>query len=201
MNGLRLFDGVPSEAVHHAKERGRMVHEVIQCIEMKVSLPPRTKEAQERVAAYLRFKQATGFEVCGPIERSLVYEHHATNMLIGGTPDMIGRIGSEVFVVDLKTCFRQSGKSKMMKTFEWRLQTQGYLEALQEDEELWTKLGKQMKRAVLHLHPEAGIVSRGGPRLGYEFFPFESDDTDVWSAAVQMATAKLSNGHKVPDRR
>lgn len=201
MNGLCLFDGVPSEAVHHAKERGRMVHEVIQCIEMKVSLPPRTKEAQERVAAYLRFKQATGFEVCGPIERSLVYEHHATNMLIGGTPDMIGRIGSEVFVVDLKTCFRQSGKSKMMKTFEWRLQTQGYLEALQEDEELWTKLGKQMKRAVLHLHPECGITVRGGARLGYEWIPFEMDDTEAWNAAVKMASLKIANGYKVPDRR
>jgi len=179
-----------------------MVHEVIQCIEMKVKLPPRTKEAQERVAAYLRFKQKTGFEVCGPIERSLVYEHHATDMLIGGTPDMVGRIGNDVWVVDLKTCFRQSGKSKMMKTFEWRLQTQSYLEALQEDDELWRNLGKkQMKRAVLHLHPECGITVRGGERLGYEWNPFEQDDTLSWDAAVRMASLKIANGYKVPDRR
>ena len=89
----------------------------------------------------------------------------------------------------------------MMKTFEWRLQTQSYLEALQEDEELWTKLGKQMKRAVLHLHPECGITVRGGARLGYEWMPFEMDDTEAWNAAVKMASLKIQNGYKVPDRR
>jgi hypothetical protein len=183
-----------------------MVHETIQCIEEKVKLPPRTREAQERVAAYLRFKQATGFEVCGPIERSMVYEHHATEMLVGATPDLIGRIGDEVFVTDLKTCFRQSGKAKIMKAFEWRLQTESYLECLQEDEELWKKLiamtkRKQVKRAVLHLHPECGITVRGGERLGYEWIPFEMDDTFSWDAAVRMASLKISNGYKIPDRR
>jgi hypothetical protein len=202
LNGLCLFEGVPAETIAAASERGRMVHEVIQCIEEKVKLPGRTKEAQERVVAYLRWKEKVGFEVCGPLERSLVYEHHATNMLIGGTPDMIGRIGNEIWVVDLKTCFRQSGKAKMMKVFEWRLQTQSYLEALQEDEELWKRLGKvQMQRAVLHLHPECGITVRSGERLGYEWNPFEQDDTLAWDAAVRMASLKIANGHKVPDRR
>jgi hypothetical protein len=206
LNGLCLFDGVPDSIVAHASERGRMVHETIQCIEEKVKLPPRTREAQERVAAYLRFKQATGFEVCGPIERSMVYEHHATEMLVGATPDLIGRIGDEVFVTDLKTCFRQSGKAKIMKAFEWRLQTESYLECLQEDEELWKKLiamtkRKQVKRAVLHLHPECGITVRGGERLGYEWIPFEMDDTFSWDAAVRMASLKISNGYKIPDRR
>ena len=202
LNGLCLFDGVPAETVHHASDRGRMVHEVIQCIEEGVKLPGRTKEAQERVVSYLRWKEKTGFQVCGPMERSMVYEHHATNMLIGGTPDMIGRIGNQVWVVDLKTCFRQSGKAKMMKTFEWRLQTQSYLEALQEDDALWATLGEgQMKRAVLHLHPDCGISVRGGERLGYEWNPFEMDDTLNWDAAVRMASLKIANGYKVPDRR
>jgi hypothetical protein len=202
LNGLCLFDGVPAETVHHASDRGRMVHEVIQCIEEGVKLPGRTKEAQERVVSYLRWKEKTGFQVCGPMERSMVYEHHATNMLIGGTPDMIGRIGNQVWVVDLKTCFRQSGKAKMMKTFEWRLQTQSYLEALQEDDALWATLGEgPMKRAVLHLHPDCGISVRGGDRLGYEWNPFEMDDTLSWDAAVWMASLKIANGYKVPERK
>jgi hypothetical protein len=142
------------------------------------------------------------------MERSFVYEHHATECLVGGTPDVPGIINDELWVVDLKTCFRQSGKAKMMKVFEWRLQTQSYLEAYQQDEEFWAtmaqkypKVKKQMKRAVLHLHPDCGITTRGGERLGYEWNPFEQDDTLNWDAAVRMASLKIANGHKVPDRR
>ena len=87
---------------------------------------------------------------------------------------------------------------------EWRLQTQSYFEALQEDEPLWKSLGKdakQMRRAILHLHPQCGIEKRGEKRLGYEWNPFEVDDSHNWDAAVKMAALKLSNGHKTPDRR
>ncbi len=159
LNALYLFEGVPPETVTHASQRGQMVHETVQCIEEKVKLPPRTREAQERVVSYLRWKEKVGFAVCGPMERSLVYQHQGTETLVGGTPDVIGRIKNDIWVVDLKTCFRQSGKAKQMKVFEWRLQTQSYFEALQEDEQLWKSLGKsakQMKRAVLHLHPDCG---------------------------------------------
>lgn len=204
LNGLCLFEGVPEETLVRASKRGQMVHETIQCLEEKVKLPPRTPEAQERVKSYLRWKDKTGFKICGPMERSLVYEHLGTESLVGGTPDLIGRIGNDIWVVDLKTCFRQSGQAKKMKTFEWRLQTQSYFEALQEDEPLWKSLGKaanQMKRAVLHLHPDCGIEKRGEARLGYEWNPFEGDDTSAWDAAVRMATLKLGNGHKRPDRK
>jgi hypothetical protein len=194
---------VPDEILEKAAQRGQMVHEVIQCYEEKVKLPPRTADAQERVKAYLRWKDKTGFIVCGPMERSIVYEHLGTGCLVGGTPDLIGRIGNDIWVVDLKTCFRQSGKAKQMKTLEWRLQTQSYFEALQEDEPLWRSLGKsanQMKRAVLHLHPDCGIEKRGEERLGYEWNVFEQDDTDNWASAVRLAALKLANGHKRPDR-
>lgn len=204
LNGLCLFEGVPVEILEAAAKRGQMVHETIQCIEESVSLPPRTKEAQERVVSYLRWKEKTGFKVCGPIERSVVYDHLGSGTLVGGTPDLIGRIGNNIWVVDLKTCARQSGKAKQMKTLEWRLQTQSYFEALQEDEPLWLSLGKnanQMRRAVLHLHPLCGIEKRGEKRLGYEWNPFEGDDAPNWDAAVKMAALKLSNGHKTPDRR
>lgn len=204
LNALGLFEGVPAETMEKASKRGQMVHETIQCIEEKVKLPPRTREAQDRVASYLRWREKTGFTVCGPMERSLVYQHQGTETLVGGTPDIIGRIGNDIWVVDLKTCFRQSGKAKQMKVLEWRLQTQSYFEALQEDEPLWKSLGtkaNQMKRAVLHLHPDCGIEVRGGARLEYEWNPFEQDDSMNWDSAVRLAALKLANGHKVPDRR
>ena len=31
--------------------------------------------------------------------------------------------------------------------------------------------------------------------------PFEMDDTEAWNAAVKMASLKIANGYKVPDRR
>lgn len=204
LNGLCLFEGVPAETLALASLRGQMVHEAVQCFEIQVELPklPRSvaDDVRVRFAAYKRWKEKVGFEVCGPIERSIVYQHHGTDMLVGGTPDIIGKVNGEVFVVDLKTCARQSGKAKQMKMFEWRLQTQSYLEGLAEDEQLWKTIDG-MKRGVLHLHPQCGIEVRGGERLGYEWNEFNQDDSAVWSAAVAMAQAKLSAGHPSPTRR
>jgi hypothetical protein len=201
LNGMRLMQGVPPEVLEWASQRGRMVHELVQAYEEDRELPEVTDEAYERFQFYLRWKGETGFTVCGPCERSIVYEHEGTGILVGGTPDLIGLIGSQLYVIDLKTSFRQSGKAKDMKILEWRAQTEGYRNGLEQDEEGWSKWGEtSMHRMIVHLHPDCGIEVRGGPRKGYEEYPFHQDDSNLWHSMVTVAAAKLGAGHKVPGR-
>lgn len=201
LNGLGLYQGVPDSVMANAKRRGQELHAAVCAYEEDRQLPEMGEEAYERFLAYLRWKEDAGFQVCGPCERPIVYEHEGTGFLIGGTPDLIGTINGVLYVVDLKTCFRQSGKAQQQKTFEWRLQTQSYTEGLAQDDVMWETWGPQvMRRAIVHLHPDCGIVQRGEARLGYEQYLFTNDDADVWHAAVVMAQYKIANGHKLPDR-
>lgn len=201
LNGLCLFQGVPPSVLERASNRGTELHAAVCAYEEGKQIPPMVDEAYERFMAYLRWSEAVGFRCAGPCERPIVYQHEGTDQLIGATPDLMGFIGDDLYLVDLKTCFRQSGQAKKQKLFEWRLQTQSYKEGLLQDEELWETWGPcEMKRMVLHLHPDCGIVERGGKRLGWEQHLFPWDDSDLWNAAVLMAAAKLAHGHKWPER-
>jgi hypothetical protein len=205
LNGLGIPPAViPNQTLDNAKMRGKQLDAAIQAYEEDRAIPEMGEEAYGCFMSYLRWKEDVGFRVCGPIQKSMVYQHEGTDFLVGMTPDIIGTIGNDsdsIWIVDTKACFRQSGKAQMQKAFDWRLQLQGYSEGLAQADELWETWGPRViRKMVLHLNEECGIVKRGAPRTGYEQYVFPGDDSELWHAALVMAMAKLANGHKLPDR-
>lgn len=201
INGLSDYRSVPEAVLKKASERGDTLHQAVWDYEEKGESPDLDEHTSRYFRGYVRLRDEYDLQIVGPHERSIVYQHEGTDILIGGTPDLICLLRGELYVADLKSCFRQSGKAKAQKLLAWRLQTQGYWEALQTDQALWGQFkGQQMLRGVIHVHPDCGIETRGAERLGYEFHDFPMDDSLLWDGAIRMAQAKLSNGFEMERR-
>ena len=156
LNGLSDYGPVPKVVLGEASERGTEFHALIHALEMH---EPRevSDDMKPFLEGYLNFKAAFGFKRFGSMERSCVYQHPGTEILIGGTPDMTGFIDKQLYVIDLKTNYPAYGCAKQQKRLAWRLQTQSYAEILEADDV------PNVKRAVVHCHPECGKVRERSP--------------------------------------
>lgn len=197
LSGLVDFHSIPKKRLDIASERGTTVHRAIEAYETGAALEL-DGDIHERFTSFLRFREHADFQPVGPMERSIVYEHEGTGILIGGTPDVVAIVYGQLHVCDFKTSHRTSGKRKEQQHLAWRLQLESYREGLLQDEELWKRLPKMpMHRGVAHFHPKCGIVERGKPRLGYEWNPYKSDDALLWDWCVRAALDAKRNGKQL----
>jgi len=194
INGLSDNSQVPLERLLQASLRGTNFDQEVQAFEENRKLPPMPPDVAGCFTGYLNFRKDHDVRLAWKMQHSMVWEHHGSDILIGGTPDLALFIDGELWNVDCKTTYPLAGKAKKMKELAWRVQLQGQLDGWQECEEMWETIGEQaqMKKAILHCHPKL--------KGGYSFIPFPQDDTYLFDAAVRMAVAKLSAGFQI-DRR
>lgn len=213
MNGLSDFSQVPVANLKYATDRGQGVHIAILAYETGADVEEAVRDFEEesevsviegvmeRMKGYFRFRDSHDLKLCGEMEKTRVYQHTGTELLVGGTVDLPCYIDGQFTILDAKTQFKQYGQAAKQCMLKWRLQLQSYLEAMEEDEAFWQQFGRPdlIAKAILHLHPNCGKV-RGKEATGFEFHPVSVDDSHLWDSAVRMAQAKLSAGFQL-DRR
>lgn len=216
LNGLSDVSMIPLDALKHAGNRGTALHLAVQAFEtgstpeLAVQAYEREKncrvfdEVMERLWFYRSWRSGKQIKLAAEMEVPRVYEHEGTGYYIGATLDMPAWIDGELTILDLKTCFKQYGEKAKQDRLKWRLQLQSYKEALMADGRFWMKTKPcEIKRAVLHLHPECGKTGTKGTQTGFEFHPFdEFDDDDPfgWDASLRVAMLKIKNGYKLARR-
>jgi hypothetical protein len=194
MNGLCDYGAVPLGVLEEARWVGTQLHRAIHYLEDgdldldDVDHP----KVRARLDRYLEWKAESGFIPIGPFEKPLVYEMNG--ICVGCHLDLRGYIpGSGLWILDPKGTHPTSGAAKNATWLRWRLQLQSYKEANEFDTDFWAaaRLYDEIpiSKAILHLHPSAKDV----------FIPFRQDDSEIWSAAVTMARAKLESGYKRPE--
>jgi hypothetical protein len=194
LNGLSDHGAIPKARLDGAAERGTRFDEMVQAFEEGDELGLATDEVWACFDGYTAFREKHKVSVAGDLQKRLVWEHHGTEVLIGCTPDLPLYIDGDLWNVDTKTTYPLSGKARDMKHLAWRIQLQLQVEGFAEDESFWKYIDgpAAMKKAILHCHPKL--------KDGYNFIPFEGDDSHLADAAVRMAVAKLSAGFQI-DRR
>jgi hypothetical protein len=195
LNGLSDVSQVPVEALLNAQKRGTALHLAVQAYELgrEVSVDGSAafrEDVMKRFAFYLKWREGKKVVLAGAMEMSRVYRHLGTEILIGGTPDMVAYVDGELFIIDLKTAIKQYGTKALMDSLKWKLQTQSYKEALEAE-------GQQVQRAVLHLHPQCGKTGVKGGQLGYEWHHFQGDDSFIWDSCIRVAMMKIAHGYKL----
>jgi hypothetical protein len=219
LNGLSDVSMIPLAALQHAGHRGTALHAAVlafetgrrpelaiqECVEK--SGYPRSNhdaflnEVMERLWFYRSWRSGRTVKLAGEMEVPRVYRHEGTGFLIGATADLPIFIDGVLYVADLKTGAKQYGAKAQMDQLKWKLQTQSYKEAYESDEEFWRKIARQeMRRIVLHLHPECGKTGTRGTQTGWEQHPFDDDDSFAWDSAVRMAMLKIKHGYKLARR-
>lgn len=217
LNGMSDFNQVPPKNLAHAALRGTLLHSMIEDLETGSKTPyvemdgsQAWKEASERVEAYFRFKDKHSVRPIA-MERTMVYRHAGTEVLIGVTPDLYGFVSCEcealycplrgldnaLSVIDIKTCHKQYGEKMKQLRLKWWAQTQSQSEALEADDELWGEIHRPtcIEKIVLHLHPDCGKI-RGSEPTGFEIHRF-GDGQFLWDSMIRVAKEKLAHGYKV----
>jgi hypothetical protein len=181
----------------HASWRGTQLHKAIQFFEEDADVAEMPDEVLPYFQGYCQFRNDYNFEPIGEMEKQIVYIHDGTEQAVGCTIDLRGTLTSlktrTPYILDVKTCAKQSGKAKAQKLFAWRMQTQSYSCATAVDEE-WFRLCASIEV------PHRGIiqVNKFG---GYEFHDFgATDDSLIWDSCCRVAMAKLANGYKLEER-
>lgn len=191
--GIGNLDMVPSSTLKAAAERGTCLHKAIEDYEHGRDWQKKfNSEYQAYLDGYFRFRDDYEIQVLPPMEKSYVYLHDC-DVAIGCTIDQRFLMDDTLFINDIKSVYRQTGK--MLKQFQlkWRLQTESYREASERDEAFMKSIKfSQVKRSVIHCHPKY--------KKGYEFYVFEQDDADLWRGAVMMALEKTAAGLVPPQR-
>lgn len=196
LNGLSNYDGVPSHVLEKARNRGTNLHKAVQYFEegtldvwqIKEEMP----ELYPYFQGYMRFRSEREFEPIPPQEKAIVYEHENTGQLVGCHIDMRGRVGNDLYIVDPKCTYPNSGAAKKQTYLRWRMQLQSYHEATMTDEQFWEEAGDgPIKKAILHLMKDGT----------YRFLDaWPEDDALSWDAMVRVAQLKLANGYKRDNR-
>jgi hypothetical protein len=194
LNGLSNHEQVPLERLLGAAARGNGFDQIVQAFEENKTLPAMPKDVMMCFEGYLNFRGKHEVRLAGPMQKSMVWEHHGSDILLGCTPDLPLFVDGQLYNIDCKTIYPLCGKAKRMKNLAWRIQLQGQVDAFAEDEQFWETHGETqvMKKAILHCHPKL--------KDGHSFIEFEQDDTYLFDAAVRMAVAKLIAGFQI-DRR
>ena len=192
--GIDNLDMVPAAALRAATERGTALHKAVEDYEMGQDWQAEFPEAHmEYLRGYFNFRDDFDIQVLPPMEKRYVYLHDC-DLAIGCTIDMRFIYKGNLYIGDLKSCYRQYGKALKQLQLKWRLQTWSYYEATGCDPAFLTSVEpyQEMRRAVIHVHPKY--------KKGYEFYEFLQDDADLWRGAVLMAQEKVAAG-LVPQQR
>ncbi len=204
MNGLSDLSQIPIQQVARAGHRGSSLHAAILAYETDCDVQDCVEgydlkhnvylanEVMERFKFYLRWRGEHDVQLVGKMEDRRVYRHEGTEQLIGATPDFPCLIDGEFYILDGKTSHKNYGEKAKQDKLKWRLQLQSYKESHEAED-----VPKEIKKAILHLHPTCGKTGVKGEARGFEFHEFPADDSHLWDAAIRMASAKLANGYKM----
>lgn len=193
INGFADYGGIPAQVLAHASWRGTQLHRAIQFFEEDSDVPDMPDEVVPYFRGYCKFRNDFGFEPLGEMEKQIVYEHDGTGQAVGCTIDLRGLVKGRPYILDVKTTSKQYGKAKAQKLLGWRMQTQSYICATENDEK-WFELNETDE------FPNRGII-QVNKEGGYDFHNFDTiDDSHAWDSCVRLAMLKLSNGFQLEKR-
>jgi hypothetical protein len=187
LNGLCDYSQIPSAILEGARWRGTQVDNAIRFYEEddlefdRDGNPSIPDDILPYFRAYLKFKLDTGFQVTPPCQLAIVYES-VGEQLIGCHLDLVGTINGRLHIVDIKATHPNSGKAKKQTHFRWGMQLTSYYKAYGDEE---------ANRIVVHTRKDGD----------YELVEYDDlFDVDTWESLVRVATAKLANGYKRPEK-